>query len=320
MKIAKRDLYADPVPNQIGPTFTRAPLDSPIRKVVFPLVVVDPELDIATASGTCVRMAPQLALTARHVIVDWMQKHDTSTPLVESKSGIDRDFQAFAIETLDEGRPPALWHVGKIWFAGGAGDHRATETGTGGSDIAVLELEPGNSFAGAQPRDAVPVAGLDLVPPNVGDNVAAFGFHQTTAAVTEGIEETVVHWHVDSATTTGIVTEVLPSGRDASLPWPCFQTTARTRHSMSGGPVFNRGRVCGLVCRGLDEDENALDHVSWMVSLWPAGGIILAGWRPGADSYTLLDAIKDGAVSATGSDRVSITPLANGERHIRFRA
>jgi hypothetical protein len=46
------------------------------------------------------------------------------------------------------------------------------------------------------------------------------------------------------------------------------------------------------------------------------GGIILAGWHPGADSYTLLDAIKGGAASATGSDRVSITPLAHRERHV----
>ena len=88
---------------------------------------------------------------------------------------------------------------------------------------------------------------------------------------------------------------------------------------MSGGPVFNSaGRVCGLVCDSLKEAEDAEDYVSWMVSLWPAVGIVLAGWRPNRISYTLLDAIRAGEASARNSDRVSIKTDANGEQQVSF--
>ena|SRR5437868_11920783 len=106
--------YGRSVPNQAtGASFKREPFDSPIRKAVFPLIAVNPQENTSTASGTCVRVGPRLALTARHVVVDWLKQHEEGIP-IGSETGIDPSFAGFAIETLDRHSPgAALWGVGR---------------------------------------------------------------------------------------------------------------------------------------------------------------------------------------------------------------
>ncbi len=297
-----------PGPSRVVPTFEPASADSPIRKVVFPILAFDWRGE-CTASGTCVVIGSRLALTARHVVEDWVTTHEGVRP---SEGRVyDRKFEAFAVQSLDSGKSMALWRVMRIW-------------GSGATDAAFLELVPANDRAAAQDAEEWLLVPLDLAPPAPGERVVAFGYHTTSASFTEANDtQARITWVMDDATTAGEVTEVFDHGRPMT-PWPCFQTNLQTRGSMSGGPVFtDDGHVCGLVCSGLNEGEEATDHVSWMASLWPTVATVIDAPRPGrvgGGPYTVLEAIEERLISARNADRVTVVrDEESGQTHIALR-
>jgi hypothetical protein len=44
--------------------------------------------------------------------------------------------------------------------------------------------------------------------------------------------------------------------------FPCFRIDKPVNHGFSGGPVFCRGKLCGIISGGFDDD-------TYVASLWP---------------------------------------------------
>ena len=61
----------------------------------------------------------------------------------------------------------------------------------------------------------------------------------------------------------GSVTDVYELRRDRGLySFPCFRIDKPVNHGFSGGPVFWRGKLCGIISGGSDDD-------TYVASLWP---------------------------------------------------
>jgi hypothetical protein len=152
---------------------------------------------------------------------------------------------------------------------------------------------------------------LDLLPPDVGERITAFGYHENEV-VSPG--EKMVTLRQRAATSHGQVVEIHHEFRDKGfLRFPCFRTNARFEGGMSGGPVFNSSRqLCGLVCSGLPPFTTDGEHTSYAVSLWPAMAIPIdlsrVGYPPDA-RYPLFDLVRDNFLVAANSDRVLVEAL-----------
>jgi hypothetical protein len=51
------------------------------------------------------------------------------------------------------------------------------------------------------------------------------------------------------------------------IPYPHFETSIKIKSGASGGPVFYRGRIIGVNCRGWDFGDAEDDHLSYVVPI-----------------------------------------------------
>lgn len=78
---------------------------------------------------------------------------------------------------------------------------------------------------------------IDLRPLDAGAQINAFGYPMPKISTEYKDGKRVTKWMLDPSTSTGFVTEVFYEKRDtAMLKFPCYQTNAQFKHSMSGGP------------------------------------------------------------------------------------
>jgi hypothetical protein len=277
------------------PSFT--PLQAPdeiIREMAFPLVAVGAD-ERAHASGTAVVIAPNVLLTARHVILDFAEIFGTRQT---GQNSAEAAFDMLVHQVTSKG--DAVWRVVQTWFSDL-------------TDVAVLAVQPMSELAASHVWRYPP---LRLRPPTIGEPVVGFGFHSSTAAAVGG----ALDWKFATATTVGVVTEVYPQRRDQKLNFPCFETSARIDGGMSGGPFFTyvdpndigKGmRLCGLGCSSLSPFADG-GNVSWVASLWPAMGTIINLPRtdvPGGDSYPLLELVRN---TAEGADKITVRKTPQG--------
>jgi hypothetical protein len=274
-----------------GVLFVDTPLPSPITEFV---VQITSNLDGEDhyASGTGVIVAPFLAFAARHVLEEhWMRHHQTPLPL----SGESAGRFSFVLAQL-VGNTLNLWTVTRLWAAG----H---------TDIVALRLTPYSEGAtNYQFRHLT----LDLMPPQVGEAIHAFGYSESRIGATGPKQYTLAQ---RPATTHGRVMEVHHVLRDeVRMPFPCFRTNARFDGGMSGGPVFNKtGQLCGLICSSYPPFTPDEDHASYVVSLWPAMAIPIDLNRVGHPRdvrYPMFDLVRDNILVAKNADRVTVGPLS----------
>ena len=279
----------------IGRSFT--PLQAPdeiIREIVFPVVAIGGD-GKAHASGTAVVIAPNLMLTARHVITDFAEMFGTKRT---GTSSAEATFEMFVHQMMPKGA--AIWRVVQIWFSDM-------------TDGAVLLVQPYSELAAVHAWRYPP---LRLKPPQVGEQVVGFGFH-SSSALNNG---KMLNWEFKTATTVGVVTQVHDQRRDQRLPFPCFETTARIDGGMSGGPFFtyadpsNPGkgmRLVGLACSSFPPFDDGAS-ISWVASLWPLmGTLITAPLAVGAapETVALLDIVRE---TAEGADKLTVLRLEGG--------
>ncbi len=286
--------WRDTVP--IEPTFTHTGLNSPITE--FALALAARRGDTFAPSGTAIVIAPYLALTAKHVIEDYWRRFETA-PLVaacDDESGNPQTnnpgkFSILAYQVLGGGRTGQIWNVTKIVLS--------TFT-----DVAFLHLtHPIGGVRGYEWRGVK----LRLDPPPVGARIVGFGYHspRISVVVSDG-SNSEIEWQDSPTTTAGEVLEIYRKRRDSSmLPFPCYRTSARFEHGMSGGPVFNdQGELCGLICAG-GKTEN--DYYSHVTTLWPSMGTVMDIDRkgfPSGQSYPVLELARDGYIRAEGWQKV----------------
>jgi hypothetical protein len=207
-----------------------------------------------------------MALTARHVIEAFVENHTGERPTrIEGKIKMDLR----AIHFVDEGSRAQQWRIRKMYFG----------PTLVGSDLAILLLDPLTeeqlSYEWKRPF-------IQLLPPKVGSQIAAFGYHSMEVATSAEGRERI---NINPYTTTGTVEETHQAARDKSqLRFPCFRTNARFDPGMSGAPVFSRdGFLCGIVCSNMPPETDDGEHASYVSVLWPMMGIHIDYAPPGED-------------------------------------
>jgi hypothetical protein len=264
------------------PTFVERISDGIITRVALQLCAQ--KGDHYDPAGTATVVGPWLAVTAKHVVLDYAEQFEES-PLRNGGTG---SFSLIAIEVAGED---------KIGFACSVSKFALHET----SDIALLELQPWTevpaNFEWKCPR-------LRLAPPAIGERVVSFGYFGTEVSLTE--DEAIVSRRM--ATSVGEVTDVYLTGRDSLLSWSSFATNARYDGGMSGGPVFTDGSLSGLICRNMPPHDGE-EHYSTVTCLWPLMGLEIdfdLPNRPRPGKYYVIELLERGGIVAVDADRVSL--------------
>ena len=270
--------------------FVSTPFSSPITKWALPLVArKDGEF---FPSGTAILIAERLALTAQHVILDFMEQLGTTEV---SPNNFKHHFYLQAAQLIDGGESTVLWNVSKIW--------RSAHT-----DVAFLYLEPTVEESLSFNWKKVE---LDLRPLEVGAEIVAFGYPNPDFSIEKSSGRTIATWNMDPSTTSGQVTQVFHKQRDSvMLSFPCYASDAQTKPSMSGGPVFSsEGRLVGLICSGMKLGAEDGQSLSYFSMLWPAMATPIAIDRTGHQkgiTYPILELARDDFISAKGWHQIEI--------------
>lgn len=275
------------------PQFVETGLKSLVTEVAFSLAAW--RGDHWRASGSAVSVGNRLLITAKHVVEDYFDHVEERS--VTLRGSVTGNFGIIARQMLREGEEIALWRARRLWLSPA-------------TDIAFVLVEPMSESAVSYARWRVPP--FQLVPPQAGDRVVAFGYHTPVVDVVSDGNLMTVHWDDHPTTSVGEVIEVYHTRRDNYLlKFPSFCTNSRFEGGMSGGPVFNdSGEVCGLVCASVSAGFEE-GHISYVASLWPAMATFIHVGVNGQLSDTpvrVLELAQAGVINARGWERVTIIP------------
>lgn len=271
--------------------FGKTGYDSPIVEVAVALA--SQQDGNWHVSGTAVAIAQNILLTSKHVIEHHWGEFEVDELRSSSTEG---HFNLFARQYHSTPNVGVIWTVREFW---------PLES----SDFALLRVESG----APEVVDYLwPSVVMQLVPPEVGDSISAFGYRESTIEISEiDIGKSTVTWNETPTTSKGSVTLVYDNHRDSvMLSFPCFETDARFDPGMSGGPVFSEsGELMGLICSGL-EDLESNTYVSYVGSLWPLMGLQIKAKLKGdrdKKSYTIMELTNRGIFHAKNTDRVTVS-------------
>jgi len=271
------------------PTFKETPPTQIIHEVAMPLFAIDHTGRSLWVSGTAFIVGRGYAVTAYHVIEDFLARYDFDVTKNEINS-----FQLLGILSLDGDTRHLPLKMMRIWRRGPL-------------DIALMAVGVPADWPD-QHRWKAPM--LDLLPPRVGDEIFGFGFANSSA---HELESEIPQMQLHPRTTTGKVIEVHHLKRDSTrLGFPCFRTNARFDGGMSGGPVFNfrTGHVCGVICSSLPPGAQDVEHVSYASSLWPIVGTLIDSVEPpGGEQFPAMRLFERQEINASD--------LACSSRHER---
>jgi hypothetical protein len=246
-------------------------------------------------------------MTARHVVDGFWDYYGDPKVDLYTEGTKKADFSVYAVQFPGNGTAHALWATKNMELCPY-------------SDLAVISVVPANDLAKSYPFPLMPH--MDILPPAVGEEVAAFGYADTSVLSEDG---DTVKFQPKPLSTIGKVTEVWPESRDSSfLPFPCFSVEETAFiGGMSGGPIFNKaGHLCGLICTGFDGAPVVFGSV-----LWPMLGIPIRHAPPPNTTvrgkYPMADLSKLGLMFVNGWDYVDANVEefkdANGERRVRLK-
>lgn len=274
-------------------TFNNSPLMSEAERVAGRVIAIANDNQVL-ASGSCVRIAPGLYLTAAHVMQDFLLNFGDTNKHCNFTVWIVHIHAGPAIE---------IWALDKFWLPGN-------------TDIAVLHaipyLEETARLAG------VHTVGIDLAPPAIGSRIFGFGFHSSKGKVSinDNGRINLDIWG-EPATTVGEIQDVHFNIRDRyHLNYPCFQVNARFDGGMSGGPIFSgNGNLCGIIGTNFSllEPEPDKESISYGITLWPIMATPLdIDIRTGlsCERYCLIELAKRGIIHVVDFSTISATLLS----------
>lgn len=278
------------------PEFKETEFSQPINQVVMPLIAVRNGSD-EYASGSAFLIGRGWAVTAYHVVEDFVERYDGVRP----KGGnTDISFEMLGYLALDGGKRILPLKVLRAW--------RVEPL-----DIAVLALGVPQDW----PDDHIwKVPAIDLLPPPVGTPIVGFGF--ANGKIEKNGPGDPATLTIAPSTSIGTVVEIHHRLRNSSrLPFPCFRTNARFDGGMSGGPVLNNqtGRVCGVICSSLPATTDDEEHVSYASTLWPLLATLVdasATSVSGATPYPLAKLYENGTLEAEHLAAISIHESPSG--------
>jgi hypothetical protein len=185
--------------------------------------------------GTSFFVAPGVAVTAWHVLEDFMHVHETANGLI--KGTMEAEFQVISLMNDDE---LLVWPVGG-WSMGKVNGE--------GNDFTVMTCH----LSGDQPSSKVHhYAELDVRPPVIGERVCILGVKEPDH---RNWKSSVANLEV--YTSPGDVLQYYPSGMSTRHPGPCFAISSGATGGMSGAPVFSSsGKVLGVLSSGTEDSGN----------------------------------------------------------------
>lgn len=252
-------------------------------RLVAPLIAAHNHIQ-EQMHGTAFVIAPELALTAKHVVVDYLdriQEEGVETMLANGKSHHGKmTFFMFMLVPHKNGRRIPL-RVVKAYFSG-----------TG--DIAILRL---NKPPEVDWEDIAPFPVLRLLPPPEGTEISALGYPDSSAVRRN---DGVVELHTWPRISLGQIQEIHYQRRDSVLlNFPCFQINARLDGGMSGGPVLDEnGRICGVISRSFELSDEG-EPIGYAASIWTTAVTSLSDLPKLAnDSRRFYDLLREGKVQA----------------------
>lgn len=280
---------------------TKEEFRHPIMDQVMPVIAFESRNGLV--SGTCVLIAPYLALTARHVV-----------------EAIHRHFgkDAWQNKNVNLDVYPIQFNTGRIWYV-------SQVFAWIGTDIAFLRLQPRSEQAKTPDPHFLK---MTVDPPAVGSEITALGYPRTEIAVARNDHEvTALKLNINPTVSTGTVTEIHRSFRDKTmLNFPAFSVNARLPAGMSGGAVFNdKKELCGLVCSGLEKGQDGNEAYSNVVSIWPSMLIKMkfnsceylpTGLEPNRQ-YSALELARLGYIKVFGHERIEFFKHENGSDGVR---
>ena len=271
--------------------------DQAVHALASPLLTIRHGQD-QYASGTAVVVGAGYALTAYHVLADFVERYEGVRNV---SAHLNITFEIFMYLTVDQGKSQIPLKVLRAWNSPPL-------------DLALLAFGVPQDFPDTH-RWTMPR--LTLRPPKVGTRIAAFGFPNSELKALE--QPNSYSLDVHARTSTGVVQEIHHERRDlARMPFPCFRTDARYDGGMSGGPIFDdSGHLCGIVCSSLPPFEEGESHTSYGCSLWPMVGILLDSASPtgsGGDYRPVMQLFRERSLSAVDLDQVTLDIGLGGER------
>jgi V8-like Glu-specific endopeptidase len=280
---------------------TKEEFRHPIMDQVMPVIAFEGREGLV--AGTCVLIAPFLALTARHV-VEAIHKHFGK----DAWKGKNVNLDVYPIQ-FNTGR---IWYVSQVfaWV---------------GTDIAFLRLQPRSEQAKTPDSQFLKIT---VDPPAIGSEITALGYPKTEIAVERNDHEvTALKLNIYPAVSTGTVTKIHRSFRDKTMVnFPAFSVNASFPAGMSGGAVFNdKKELCGLVCSGLECGQDRNGDYSNAVSIWPSmlikmkfnsGDYLPTGLEPDRQ-YSALELAQIGYIKVIGHERIEFFTHENGSAGVR---
>lgn len=229
--------------------FFETPRDSVITSLSMALLAVGRD-NACLASGSCIIVAPLMALTALHVIDDYSRRID-GVPLALNSA---ITFRLYLRGNTPDG-VALIFEVAQIFS-------------NPPTDIVALSLRPAcdaaRSIVWHKPR-------IRLSPPLIGNRVACFGYREAAAHVEMDGQTVAINWSEVPTTARGTVRDIYPVKRDSSvINFPAFHFDARVDGGMSGGPVFSEdGRLVGLISTSLPASTDDEAHSSFAAMIYP---------------------------------------------------
>lgn len=203
------------------------------------------------SGGSGIFVAPFLVLTASHVLREFFRH--TGQPL--PKSGAFQTRHGARLFQVDGNREPTLWTASRTWESSW-------------HDMAMLMVYQDGS---TRPRD-LPTPDWyfpwSVMPPPEGETVRLLGFPGTKPRYVG--EDLSIDFKV--VPLEAKVTQVFDMRRTRGMyDYPCFEIDVPVEGGFSGGGVFWRGNLCGVVSGGPSWGETTMVSSLWPLSLMSIG-------------------------------------------------
>lgn len=255
--------------------------------LVLAVAVAEPNGDSYSVLGTAVTVAPGVALSAAHV-------------LLEHREQFARKQKSLICIGVGSDGVHAWWVM------------QATQSDT--TDVCILSLRRASELP---PSRTLNQATLTTRTPKLGESVLMVGF-RGAADRFERRADGAMELEAGMLVSSGSVVQHHARARDSvMMPWPTLEIDGPTIGGMSGGPVFDsRGYLVGIVSSSLDRGPGQEPSPTFASQIWPALGMpFVGGWptmRGPTETATLLSLGR--MCSIERPDSVQTIPSQDGPR------
>lgn len=249
------------LPNQ--PRFGNVPDWRMFEGLVLAVALAEPNGDSYSVLGTAVMVAPGVALSAWHV-------------LLEHREQFARKQKSLMCIGVGSDGVHAWWVM------------QAVQSDM--TDVCILALRRASELP---PSRTFNQAALSTRTPKPGEPVHMAGF-RGAADRFETRADGAMELEAGMLVSSGSVVQHYARARDSvMMPWPTLEIDAPTIGGMSGGPVFDsRGYLVGVVSSSIDRGLGQESSPTFASQIWPALGIpFVGGWpkmRDPTEAATLL--------------------------------